>query len=57
MSRKKETRPAAGKHSGRAQTQTDCSTVERRCLIAYYIFLAALVVYGICIFLHDQGII
>lgn len=60
MSRERETRPAAGKHSGRvtksnhmvAQTRAD-----RRGLNAYYAFLGAVVLYGVLIFLHDMNII
>lgn len=60
MSRKRETRPAAGKHSGRvaksnhmvAQTRADW-----RALSAYYAFLGAMLLYGVLIFLHDMNII
>jgi len=60
MSRERETRPAAGKHSGRVAKSNCIVSQDRlywRGLNAYYAFLGAVVLYGVLIFLHDMNII
>lgn len=57
MQRRKETRPSR-QARGRAQK---CNHMvaqdERKYLTAYYLFLAASLLYGFLILLHDQSII
>lgn len=57
MTREKETRPSR-QARGRASQHNDMvARDERRCLTAYYLALASIVLYGFLILLHDQCII
>lgn len=57
MTREKETRPSRQARGRESRNNDMVAQDERRCLTAYYLALAAIVLYGFLILLHDQCII
>lgn len=57
MQRKRETRPSRQARGRASKNNHMVAQDERKYLTAYYLFLAASLLYGFLILLHDQSII
>lgn len=57
MPRKRETHPSRQARGCAAKSNHIVAQDERKCLAAYYLFLAATLLYGFLILLHDHSII
>lgn len=57
MSREKKTHPSRQASGCARKSNHMVAQDERKCLTAYYLFLAATLLYGFLILLHDHSII
>lgn len=57
MSRERKNAHPTGERARAHNNNNMVAQDERKCLTAYYLFLAATLLYGFLILLHDQSII